>query len=150
MPQDQLAIFKKSVGKAPAPRQAAPPAVPTGQSSIMQTLPAYHAYLSQRYAPKTVRMYWGDLRALSVYLRDKQLQAITPLDLQQWADIQLATDGRHLERQTLNRKCSAVINYFVWLRNLEAITDDPSSGLTNARVQYFTGTFRTLATERPV
>ena len=83
MPQDQLAIFKKSVGKAAARRQIAAPAVPTGKSSIMQTLPAYHAYLSQRYAPKTVRMYWGDLRALSVYLRDKQLQEITPLDLQQ-------------------------------------------------------------------
>ena len=47
----------------------------------------------------------------------------------------LAASGRHLERQTLNRKCSAVINYFVWLRSLETITDDPSSGLTNARVQ---------------
>ena len=135
MPQGQLAIFQKSVGKAAARRQVAAPAVATGKSSIMQTLPTYHAYLSQRYALKTVRMYWGDLRELSVYLRDKQLQEITPLDLQQWAGMQLATDGRHLERQTLNRKCSAVINYFVWLRSLKAITDDPSSGLTNARVQ---------------
>jgi hypothetical protein len=103
MPQDQLAIFKKSVGKARVPRQAAPPVVPTGESSIMQTLPAYRSYLAQKYAPKTVRMYGGDLRELSVYLRDK-LQEITQHDLQQWVGMLLAPSGRHLEHKTVNRK----------------------------------------------
>jgi site-specific recombinase XerD len=101
----------------------------------MQTLPAYRSYLSQQYAPKTVRMYWGDVRELSLYLRDKHLQEIRPLDLQQWVATLLDPAGRHLEHRTLNRKRSAVINYFAWLRGIEAITDDPAAGLMNARVQ---------------
>ena len=47
----------------------------------------------------------------------------------------LAPQGRHLEPKTVNRKSSAVINYFDWLRGLEAITEDPASSLMNARVQ---------------
>ena len=41
------------------PKQIIKPVVPTGESSIMSTLPAYLAYLSEKYAPKTVKMYWG-------------------------------------------------------------------------------------------
>src|SRR4051794_21237107 len=137
MPQDQLSIFKqKSVGKPVVPRQLAPVAAPTGQSSIMQTLPAYRAHLRQRYAAKTVSMYYGDVRELSVYLTGRALQDIQPQDLEQW--VARLTEGASrpaLERKTLNRKLSAVINYFAWLHNAEAITDDPAAGLMNARVQ---------------
>src|SRR4051812_21954819 len=117
MPQDQLSIFKhKSVGKLVVPRQLAPVAAPTGQSSIMQTLPAYRAHLSQRYAAKTVSMYYGDVRELSVYLTGRALQDIRPADLEEWVAGLVVETGRHLERKTLNRKLSAVINYFTWLR----------------------------------
>ena len=53
----------------------------------MQTLPAYRAYLSGRYAAKTISMYWGDVRELSVYLKDRKLEDITTLDLQLWVDV---------------------------------------------------------------
>src|SRR4051812_21324562 len=130
MSDGQLSIFKqKSVGKGAVSRQLAPATALTGESSIMQTLTAYQAHLSQRYAPKTVRMYWGDVRELSLYLRDKQLQEIRPPDLEEWLATLTSTSGRNLERKTLNRKVSAIINYFVWLKGLEVIPTDPTTGL---------------------
>jgi site-specific recombinase XerD len=135
MAEDQLSLFKQtSVGKA-AVHHVAPARTPTGESSIMQTLPAFQAHLSQRYAPKTVRMYWGDIRELSLYMRDRQLQEIRPLDLEQWVAALVSKNGRNLQRKTLNRKLSAVINYFAWLQHLEVITDDATASLMNARVQ---------------
>src|SRR4051794_12722433 len=116
MPQDQLSIFRKSVAKFP-PRQVTPPAAPAADSTIMQTLPAYRAYLAQPYAEKTQRMYWGDIRELSVYLTGKTLAEITALDLQQWVGTLGSTAGRNLQRKTLNRKLSAVGNYFSWLQS---------------------------------
>jgi site-specific recombinase XerD len=101
----------------------------------MQTLPAYRAHLSGQYAAKTVSMYYGDVRELSVYLDGRKLQSITVPDLEQWVDTLTSSTGRHIERKTLNRKVSAVHSYFAWLHASEAITDDPSAALLNARVQ---------------
>jgi len=135
MPQDQLQIFKqKSFGKV-TPKQIIKPVVPTGESSIMSTLPSYMAYLGEKYAPKTVKMYWGDVKELSLFLKDKKINEVTPLDLQQWIGTLVSEKGRGIERKTLNRKVSAIINYFLWLQGLEVITDDPTASLNNARIQ---------------
>jgi len=45
----------------------------------MQTLVAFQAYLAEKYAPKTTKMYWGDVRELSLYLKSKKLQEISTL-----------------------------------------------------------------------
>lgn len=135
MPQDQLPIFKqKSFGKVVS-KQIVKPVIPTGESSIMSTLPSYMAYLSEKYAIKTVKMYWGDVKELSLYLKDKKLKEVTPLDLQQWIGNLVSEKGRHIERKTLNGKVSAIINYFLWLQGLEVISDDPTATLNNARIQ---------------
>lgn len=135
MLQKQLPLFKpKSPGKSRS-LQRVPAVTPTGQSSIMQTIPAYQAHLSQQYAVKTVSMYLGDIRELSVYLNGRCLQEVTTTDLEQWIEMLLSEQGRHLERKTLNRKISAVSNYFGWLRGLEAIAADPSAAISNARIQ---------------
>lgn len=135
MLQQQLPLFKpKSLGKSRSV-QREPAVTPTGENSIMQTIPAYRAHLSQQYAAKTVRMYLGDIRELSVYLSGRPLQEITTTDLEQWIETLLSEDGRHLERKTLNRKISAVSNYFGWLRGLDVIPADPSAALSNGRVQ---------------
>jgi hypothetical protein len=93
MAQDQLSIFKKSVGKS-APRRTAPAVAPSGDSTIMQTLAAYRAHLSSQYATKTVAMYYGDVRELSVYLDGRKLQEVTPGDLEQWVAELVSSTGR--------------------------------------------------------
>ena len=39
----------------------------------MQTLVAFQAFLAEKYAPKTAKMYWGDVRELSIYLKNKKV-----------------------------------------------------------------------------
>jgi hypothetical protein len=42
------------------------PVTPTGESSVMQTLVAFQAYVTEKYAPKTAKMYWGDVREVNI------------------------------------------------------------------------------------
>ena len=101
----------------------------------MQTLPAFHAYLGEKYAPKTVKMYWGDVKELALFLKNKTVREISPHDLQQWIETLLSAKGKALERKTVTRKVSAIITYFLWLQELGAITKDPTASLTNTRIQ---------------
>jgi len=101
----------------------------------MQTLVAFQAYLAEKYAPKTTKMYWGDVRELSIYLKSKKLQEISSHDLQQWIGSLVSPTGKGIERKTVNRKVSAIITYFLWLQGLGAITRDPTLPLSNARIQ---------------
>ena len=48
----------------------------------MQTLVAFQAFVTEKYAPKTATMYFGDVRELSIYLKNKKLQEISSHDLQ--------------------------------------------------------------------
>jgi integrase/recombinase XerC len=131
----QLPIFKqKSFGKV-VQRQLVEPVVPTGEMSLMQTLPAFQAYVGERYADKTARMYFGDVKELSIYLKDKKLKDITSLDLRQWISVLLSPSGKKLTRKTVNRKVSAVITYFLWLRGTGAIAEDPAGSIKNTRIQ---------------
>jgi len=111
------------------------PVTPTGESSVMQTLLTYQAYLAEKYAPKTAKMYWGDVRELSLYLKNKKLQEITSHDLQQWIGSLVSPNGKGIARKTVNRKVSAIITYFLWLQGLGAITRDPTLPLNNTRIQ---------------
>ena len=101
----------------------------------MQTLVAFQAYVTEKYAPKTAKMYWGDVRELSIYLKNKKVKEITSHDLQQWVGSLLSPDGKGLERKTVNRKVSAIVTYFLWLQGLAAITRDPTLVLNNTRIQ---------------
>jgi site-specific recombinase XerD len=100
----------------------------------MQTLPAYLAHLGSRYAAKTVKTYGGDLRELSLFLRDRKLADIRAGDLQAW-HAGLMARPLQLQQKTVTRKVSAVVNYFGWLYSLEAIKANPSISLFNGRVQ---------------
>jgi site-specific recombinase XerD len=126
-------FIRKNFQKAP-PQQITEPVTPTGESSIIQTLLTYQAFLTEKYAPKTAKMYWGDIRELSLYFRNKKLKHIKSLDLQQWIAALVSPNGRHLDRKTVNRKVSAVITYFLWLQGLGAITEDPTASLNNGRI----------------
>jgi site-specific recombinase XerD len=63
-------------------------------------------------------MYMGDVRELSIYLKNKKLKEISSHDLQQWIGNLVSPSGKGLERKTVNRKVSAITTYFLWLQGL--------------------------------
>src|ERR687893_1323896 len=132
---NQLPLFLRKMFEKRLPVQRLKPVTPTGESSVMQTLVAFQAYVAEKYAPKTAKMYWGDVRELSIYLRNKKIQDISSHDLQQWIGSLVSPTGKGLERKTVNRKVSAIITYFLWLQGLGAITRDPTLSLNNTRIQ---------------
>jgi site-specific recombinase XerD len=137
MASSQLSIFKKKIAPlADHQHQVLPPLPPTGESTVMQTLPAYLAYLqSSGYADTTMRKYFSDLKRFALFLRTKRVGEITPHDVQQWIGALRSPRGERLDRKTVNRKVSATINYFLWLQGTGAITTDPTATLANARIQ---------------
>ena len=132
---DQLPLFLRKTFQKKASTQVVKPVTPTGESSVMQTLLTFQAFLAEKYAPKTAKMYMGDVRELSIYLKNKKLKEISSHDLQQWIGNLVSPAGKGLERKTVNRKVSAITTYFLWLQGLGAITDDPTMVLNNARIQ---------------
>jgi site-specific recombinase XerD len=77
----------------------------------------------------------GDVRELSIYLKNKKLKEISSHDLQQWIGSLVSPVGKGLERKTVNRKVSAITTYFLWLQGVGAITADPTLVLNNTRIQ---------------
>jgi site-specific recombinase XerD len=132
---DQLPLFLRRTFQRKASQQIVKPVTPTGESSVMQTLLTFQAFLAEKYAPKTAKMYWGDVRELSIYLKNKKLKEISSNDLQQWVGNLVSPNGKGLERKTVNRKVSAIVTYFLWLQDLGAITADPTMVLNNTRIQ---------------
>jgi len=132
---DQLPLFLRRTFQKKASTQILKPVTPTGESSVMQTLMTFQAFLAEKYAPKTAKMYWGDVRELSIFLKNKKLQEISSHDLQQWIGSLVSPAGKGIERKTVNRKVSAITTYFLWLQGLGAITRDPTMVLNNARIQ---------------
>jgi site-specific recombinase XerD len=132
---DQLPLFLRKTFLKKASPQVVKPVTPTGESSVMQTLLTFQAFLAEKYAPKTAKMYLGDVRELSIYLKNKKLKEISSHDLQQWIGSLISPAGKGLERKTVNRKVSAITTYFLWLQGLEAITGDPTLVLNNTRIQ---------------
>ena len=78
---DQLPLFLRRTFSKKASPQILKPVTPTGESTVMQTLVSFQAFLAEKYASKTAKMYWGDVRALSLYLRNKKVQDISAHDL---------------------------------------------------------------------
>lgn len=132
----QLPLFiRKQFEKVSRP-QLLQPVAPTEESSVSQTLPAYAAYLgSQGYSQATAKKYFADVKKFALFIREKKLQNITTHDLQQWIAQLTTKDGEELDPKTVNRKVSAVINYFSWLYVLQTITKDITLPISNARVQ---------------
>src|ERR687896_500351 len=132
---NQLPLFLRRPFEKRLPVQRLVPVTPTGESSVMQTLVAFQAYVAEKYAPKTAKMYFGDVRELSIYLKNKKVKDVSSHDLQQWIGSLVSPAGKGLERKTVNRKVSAIITYFLWLQGVGAITRDPTVVLNNSRIQ---------------
>jgi len=132
----QLPLFLRKKFENVATQQTITPVAPTAESTVMQTLPAYAAYLgSQGYSQSTQEKYFADIKKFSLFLREKKIGEITTHDIEQWIAGLLSKDGGKLDPKTVNRKVSAAINYFLWLTSLQVLPKDPTAPLTNARIQ---------------
>ena len=132
----QLPLFLRKKFENVATQQTITPVAPTAESTVMQTLPAYAASLgSQGYSQSTQEKYFADIKKFSLFLREKKIGEITTHDIEQWIAGLLAKDGGQLDPKTVNRKVSAVINYFLWLTSLQVLPKDPTAPLANARIQ---------------
>src|SRR3954465_4268787 len=136
MKLSQLPLFLQGKLKKAATQQTMEPVAPTADNTVMQTLPAYMAFLGgSGYLASTTEKYFADVRKFSLFLREKKVGEITQHDIQQWIAGLLAKDGEQLDPKTVNRKVSAIINYFGWLSGLGVIETDPTATLANARTQ---------------
>jgi len=82
----QLPLFLRKKFENVATQQMIMPVTPTAKSTVMQTLPAYAAYLgSQGYSQSTQEKYFADIKKFSLFLREKKLGEITTHDIEQCA-----------------------------------------------------------------
>lgn len=90
----QLPLFLRKKFERVATQQTIMPVAPTAESRVMQTLPAYLAYLgSQGYSQSTTEKYFADITKFSLFLREKKIGEITTHDIEQWIATLLAKDG---------------------------------------------------------
>src|SRR3954453_14848789 len=109
MKLSQLPLFLRGKLKKATKQQAVEPVAPTADNSVMQTLPAYLAFLGgSGYSPSTTEKYFADIRKFSLFLREKKVGEISQHDIQQWVAGLLAKDGEKLDPKTVNRKVSAI------------------------------------------
>ena len=111
MEQDQLALFnpKKYQGVRP---QTVSLKMPTGEDTVLTTLPAYYAYLrSGGYSKYTPDDFTRDVRRFGRFCKDKEIRAIRPVDIQQW----IGELRKVVQEKTVSRKISSLTNYFQWL-----------------------------------
>jgi site-specific recombinase XerD len=128
--------------KKPYPTQNRPtfkPLAPGGDKTVLETLPAYYTYLNNggfsKYTPDD---FTGDLKKFGVFLKEKQIQAISNRDIQSWISF-LKTPrprGEGLSNKTVSRKLTALGNYFQWLVGNEVIAADknPMLNMANSRI----------------
>jgi len=134
MADAQLPLFQRKTFPASLssiPMEITPPGP---ENTVVGTLPAYFAYLqSGGYSTYTPRQFLSDVNSFGLFVREKKLKELTIHDIHQWIS-KLKTDGLKLRQQpytakTINRKLSAINNYFLWLVTHGALADNPAAGL---------------------
>lgn len=130
MADTQLSLFKRKTFPAslsPLPMEIIPPGP---ESTVLGTLPAYYAYLqSGGYSIHTPRQFLSDVKNFAQCVGGKQLKVLTMQDLQQWIALLKNTRLHQYTPKTVNRKLSAINNYFLWLVTQNALPVNPAAGL---------------------
>ena len=131
MAEEQGALFDKRTFRGSKP-QTFSITPPTADMTVAQTIPAYHAYLSSgAYSQYTPDDFAADIKRLAQYTAAKPLNELTTADLQQW----ISELKQTMPPKTLNRKVSAMGNYFRWLTNTEhVLAKNPAKPIRAQRV----------------
>src|SRR5687768_9083583 len=139
MSGSQLPLFQRKTYKGIIPAIPVAIQAPGADKTVLETLPAYHTYLTgggfSKYTPDD---FTGDLKKFGVYLKDKQIKDITDRDIESWISFLKAPSprGEGLSAKTVSRKLTALGNYFQWLVGSEVIPSDknPMLNIANFRV----------------
>ena len=104
---------------------------PSADHTVLQTLPAYYAYLqSGNYSQYTPADFTSDLKKFGLFVRDKPLQKVRTTDIQQW----IGELKKTMTAKTVSRKVSALNNYCNWLVHVHVLTVNPASSIPYVRV----------------
>src|SRR5262245_21550577 len=118
MDTEQSSLFdrRKYIGVAAQSRHIDPP---TAEQSVLQTVPAYFAYLrSGAYSKYTPADFTSDLKKFGLFVKDRPVHSIAVTDVQQW----LGALTKTMTAKTISRKVSALHNYFTWLEQQGVVT----------------------------
>ncbi len=130
MASQQPSLFDQRIYAGVLP-QAYQIEAPTIDQTVLNTLPAYYAYLqSGNYSKYTPADFTSDLKKLGLFLRDKPLCKVQTADVQQW----IGEIKKTMSAKTVSRKVSAVTNYFNWLVQAGVLTVNPTESIPYVRV----------------
>lgn len=131
MATEQGALFDQRTyrGQKPPAFTVTPP---TADQTVLQTLPAYFTHLTNKSRSEhTPGDYKADMKLFGEFTRNRALSELQTADLQQW----IATLKTTMPAKTINRKVSALGNYFRWITNDEKVLEkNPAAGIRAHRV----------------
>jgi site-specific recombinase XerD len=139
MSGSQLPLFQRKTYKGIIPTIPVAIQAPGADKTVLETLPAYHMYLTgggfSKYTPDD---FTGDVKKFGVYLKSKKIKDISERDIQSWISFLKAPSprGEGLSAKTVSRKLTALGNYFQWLVGNEVIAADknPMLNIANFRI----------------
>jgi site-specific recombinase XerD len=127
---EQGALFDRRGYKGAKP-QLFDISAPTADQTVFMTVPAYHAYLSSgKFSQYTPDDYTADIKRFGQFTGSKVLKDITKGDIRQWIGQMKQT----MPPKTLNRKVSAVGNYFRWLMSEHVLEENPAASIRAEKV----------------
>src|SRR2546423_4711505 len=125
MVSEQPSLFdrKKYTGVLP---QTYPIEPPTADGTVLQTVPAYYAYLqSGGYSRYTPDDFTSDVKKFGLFLIDKKIREILSVDIQQW----IGELKKVMTDKSVSRKISALTNYFLWLEREKVLSVNPAAAI---------------------
>jgi len=130
MDSSQPSLFdrKKYIGIIPQTHQIEPT---TTDCTVLQTVPAYYTYFrSGGYSKYTPDDFTSDVKKFGLFVKDKKLREILPVDIQQW----LGELKKAMTEKSVSRKISALTNYFLWLATEKVLSGNPAASIRYLRV----------------
>lgn len=130
----QLPLFHH--GRQPLPSAPLAEAQPlTATASLAAAVQAYGSYLATSALSKnTARNFACDVAMMQRFVGPgKPIGEITPTDLTAWV-ASLHTAGRQLSAKTINRRVSAIRNFFTWLQDSGVLPANPAANVHCRRI----------------
>ncbi len=130
--QPSLFFPEATIVQAPA----APVALPTAESTLLEAAPAYQEYLKLTdHSQYTVACFLSDLRLLSDFLgKETPLGRIMLDDLNRWLmHLRWRRRRQPAAPKTMARRATFLKNFFGWLAEEGIIAENPAAGVVLSR-----------------
>lgn len=104
---------------------------PEGDQTVFATIPAYYAYLSGgTFSRTTPDDYRTDIKRFGQFTGSKEIKKITKGDILQY----IGQLKQVMTAKSLNRKVSAIGNYFRWLMSEHVLEENPAASILAEKV----------------